>query len=117
MSRNKLGGNVTKSKGKEYFMISVGIDVSKGKSTVCFFKPGGEILVTPFEIAHTKGKLNELADKINSYGEEVRVVLENTGYYHWSVVKVLVERGIFVSAVNPLENEEVLFPKHQKSKK
>ena len=84
-------------------MISVGIDVSKGKSTVCFFKPGGEILVTPFEIAHTKGKLNELADKINSYGEEARVVLENTGYYHWSVVKVLVERGIFVSAVNPLK--------------
>ena len=103
MSRNKLGGNVTKSKGKEYFMISVGIDVSKGKSTVCFFKLGGEVLVTPFEVAHTKGELNELADKINSYGEEARVVLENTGYYHWSVVKVLVERGIFVSAVNPLK--------------
>ena len=84
-------------------MISVGIDVSKGKSTVCFFKPGGEVLVTPFEVAHTKGELNDLADKINSYGEEVRVVLENTGYYHWSVVKVLVERGIFVSAVNPLK--------------
>ena len=103
MSRNKLGGNVTKIKGKGYFMISVGIDVSKGKSTVCFFKPGGEVLVTPFEVAHTKGELNELADKINSYGEEARVVLENTGYYHWSVVKVLVERGIFVSAVNPLK--------------
>ena len=84
-------------------MISVGIDVSKGKSTVCFFKPGGEVLVTPFEVAHTKGELNELADKINSYGEEVRVVLENTGYYHWSVVKVLVDHGIFVSAVNPLK--------------
>ena len=84
-------------------MISVGIDVSKGKSTVCFFKPGGEVLVTPFEVAHTKGELNELADKINSYGEEARVVLENTGYYHWSVVKVLVERDIFVSAVNPLK--------------
>ena len=84
-------------------MISVGIDVSKGKSTVCFFKPGGEVLATPFEVAHTKGELNELADKINSYGEEVRVVLENTGYYHWSVVKVLVERGIFVSAINPLK--------------
>ena len=84
-------------------MISVGIDVSKGKSTVCFFKPGGEVLVTPFEVVHTKGELNELADKINSYGEEVRVVLENTGYYHWSVVKVLVERGIFVSAINPLK--------------
>ena len=26
-------------------MISVGIDVSKGKSTVCIMKPGGEVLV------------------------------------------------------------------------
>ena len=84
-------------------MISVGIDVSKGKSTVCFFKPGGEVLVTPFEVAHNKGELNNLADKINSYREETRVVLENTGYYHWPVVKALVERGIFVSAVNPLK--------------
>lgn len=84
-------------------MISAGIDVSKGKSTVCFFKPDGEVLVTPFEVAHTKDELRQLANRINSYGEEVRVVLENTGYYHWSVVNVLVERGIFVSAVNPLK--------------
>ncbi len=84
-------------------MISVGIDVSKGKSTVCFFKPGGEILVTPFEVEHTKNELVKLADRIVSCGEETRVVLENTGYYHWVVVKVLVERGIFVSAVNPLK--------------
>ena len=84
-------------------MISVGIDVSKGKSTVCFFKPGGEVLITPYEVTHTKDELGQLADRINSYGEEVRVVLENTGYYHWSVVKVLVDHSIFVSAVNPLK--------------
>ena len=84
-------------------MISIGIDVSKGKSTVCFLKPGGEVLKTPFEVSHTKNELNELADKIISYGEEARVVLENTGYYHWQVVKALVERGIFVTAVNPLK--------------
>ena len=84
-------------------MISVGIDVSKGKSTVCFFKPGGEVLITPYEVTHTKDELGQLADRINYYGEEVRVVLENTGYYHWSVVKVLVDHGIFVSAVNPLK--------------
>ena len=34
-------------------MISVGIDVSKGKSTVCIMKPGGEVLETPFEMLHT----------------------------------------------------------------
>ena len=84
-------------------MISVGIDVSKGKSTVCFFKPGGEVLVAPYEVAHTKDELGRLADRINAYGEEIRVILENTGYYHWPVVKFLVECGIFVSAINPLK--------------
>lgn len=39
-------------------MISVGIDVSKGKSTVCFFKPGGEVLITPYEVTHTKDELD-----------------------------------------------------------
>ena len=97
-------------------MISVGIDVSKGKSTVCFFKPGGEVLATPFEVAHNKEELNELADKINSYGEEVRVVLENTGYYHWCVAKVLVERGIFVSAVNPLKMKKFCSQNIRKAK-
>ena len=33
--------------------------------------------------SHTKSELNALADRIISYGEEARVVLENTGYYHW----------------------------------
>lgn len=33
-----LGGNT---------MISVGVDVSKGKSTVCILKPYGEILMAP----------------------------------------------------------------------
>ena len=35
-------------------MISVGIDVSKGKSMVCIMKPGGEVLKTPFEMQHTR---------------------------------------------------------------
>lgn len=38
-------------------MISVGIDVSKGKSTVCIMKPCGEILEPPFDINHTADEL------------------------------------------------------------
>ena len=40
-------------------MISVGIDVSKGKSMVCIMKPGGEVLKTPFEIRHTMSELED----------------------------------------------------------
>ena len=43
-------------------MISVGIDISKGKSTVCLLKPYGEIVCKPFEVQHTEKDLEELAN-------------------------------------------------------
>lgn len=83
-------------------MISVGIDVSKGKSTICILKPGGEVLQSPFEINHTADELENLIALIKSFDEEVRVVLEDTGHYHIPVVAPLVENGIFVCCVNAL---------------
>ena len=83
-------------------MISVGIDVSKGKSTVCIMKPGGEVLKAPFEMLHSMESILALAKLIKSYDEEVRVTLEDTGHYHLPVVTLLVENGIFVSCVNAL---------------
>ena len=45
-------------------MISVGIDVSKGKSTVCILKPYGEIVSKPFNITHTHKDLSELSSML-----------------------------------------------------
>ena len=83
-------------------MISVGIDVSKGKSTVCIMKPCGEILKTPFEINHTADELDSLVSLIKSYDEETRVVLEDTGHYHLPVSTYIASHGIFVCCVNAL---------------
>jgi len=83
-------------------MISVGIDVSKGHSTVSIMKPGGEILAAPFEIIHSIESLLLLANQLKSYEEEVRVVLESTGHYHFPVVTMLVENDIFVTCINSL---------------
>lgn len=80
-------------------MISVGIDVSKGKSTVCIMKPCGEILKAPFEIRHTANELDSLISLIKSYDEETRVVLEDTGHYHLPVSTYLTSHGIFVCCV------------------
>lgn len=84
-------------------MICVGIDVSKGKSTVCILKPGGEVLAPPFEIIHSIESILVLVRRIQSYDEETRVILEATGYYHLPVVTLLVEKGIFVCPVNALQ--------------
>jgi len=83
-------------------MISVGIDVSKGKSTISIMKPKGEILAKPYDILHTMESINALVAKINAYDEEVRVVMEATGHYHLPVLMPLVEKGIFVCCVNSL---------------
>ena len=70
MNFNKLlSGNITKYQKEGFIMISVGIDVSKGKSTVCIMKPCGEILESPFDIGHTADELDSLISLIKSFDE------------------------------------------------
>jgi len=83
-------------------VISVGIDISKGKSTVCIMKPYGEVIRTPYEIKHTEKDLSDLADIILDFDEESRVILEATGAYHLPVLNYLKQKGIFVVVINPL---------------
>lgn len=97
-------------------MISVGIDVSKDKSTVCFLKPCGEVLVTPYDVLHTQGELTALAERIRSYDEETRVILEDTGHYHFPIVKFLLDNGIFVSTVNALRMKKYCSQSIRKAK-
>ena len=82
-------------------MNSVGIDVSKGKSTVCVKRVGEEVL-SPFEINHTASELSELAKLLKSLDGEIRVVMEATGNYHLPIASTLHNAGIFVSVVNPV---------------
>ncbi|WP_271814600.1 IS110 family transposase [Clostridium beijerinckii] len=83
-------------------MISVGIDVSKEKSTVCILKPYGEIVRSPYEITHTESQIAELVSTIKCLDDEVRVIMEATGNYHLPVLSFLKEHGIFVAVINPL---------------
>lgn len=82
-------------------MISVGIDVSKGKSTVCVLKPYGEIVCSPFETQHTEKDLETLHNLLQKLDGEIRIVMEATGIYHLPVLTFLHEKGYFVSVVNP----------------
>ena len=82
-------------------MISVGIDVSKDKSTVCMLRPYGEVVEAPYNIDHTEQALNTLMERIKSFDEDVKVVLEATGGYHQVVVAKLLTSNIFTVVVNP----------------
>lgn len=82
-------------------MISVGIDVSKDKSTVCMLRPYGEVVEAPYNNDHTEQALNTLIERIKSFDEDVKVVLEATGGYHQVVVAKLLTSNIFTVVVNP----------------
>ncbi len=82
-------------------MISVGIDISKDKSMVCMLRPYGEVVEAPYSIDHTEQVLNSLIERIKSFDEDVKVVLEATGGYHQVVVAKLLSAGIFTVVVNP----------------
>lgn len=81
-------------------MNSVGIDISKGRSTVAVMRPFGEVVILPFEVRHTGSELSELARRLKSLDGETRVIMEATGNYHAPVAKLLHDAGLYVSVVN-----------------
>ena len=83
-------------------ITAVGIDVSKGKSTVAVRRPGGEIVMMPFVVLHTAEDLAELTNTLRSIGGEIRVVMEHTGMYWRPIALALKEAGFFVSVVNAI---------------
>ncbi len=83
-------------------MNAVGIDVSKGKSTVAIMRPFGEVIAEPFEVSHTDTELRKLACFLEKLPGETRIVMEYTGSYWQPIAKVLHDAGFFVSAVNAL---------------
>ena len=83
-------------------MNAVGIDVSKGKSTVTIRRPGDVVLMPPRDIPHTKSAINELIKQIQSLDGETKACMEHTGRYYEPLAAWLSDAGIFVSAVNPV---------------
>ena len=87
-------------------MVSVGIDVSKGKSTVCLMRPFGEIVAGPMEITHVDSELKTLVKLLKSLSDDVKVVMEATGVYHLPVLTYLKENGIFTAVINPYQMKQ-----------
>jgi transposase len=80
---------------------AVGIDVSKGRSTVAVLQPGGVVIHKPFDVSHKSSDLRDLARYLGSLNGETRVVMESTGRYHEPIRNALSKAGLFVCAVNP----------------
>lgn len=82
---------------------SVGIDVSMGKSTIAIISTDGEVISEPFEIEHTKSDFNLVLEKIKNIPKDnIKFVMESTGNYCKSLLKIIIDNGYFVTVENPL---------------
>ena len=82
----------------------VGIDISKGKSTVAILSVAGEVIEEPFEITHDLNGLKVLEEKIKNISkDDLKIVMEETGTYHLPVFGYLIDKGYFVVAENALK--------------
>ena len=87
----------------------VGIDISKGKSTVAILSVEGEIIEEPFEITHNIEGLNLLEEKMKIFPKEnIRIVMEETGTYHLPVLGYLLDKDYFVTTENAFKIKKYL---------
>jgi transposase len=102
---------------EENMKYGVGIDVSKGKSTVSILSVEGEVIEEPFEINHDLSKLNLLNEKLFTFSkEDLKIVLEQTGTYHLPILTYLLDKGYCVIAENPLKIKKYLDRNLRKAK-
>lgn len=87
----------------------VGIDVSKGKSTIVILSIEGEVIKESFEIDHDINGLNLLEQNLENIPKEnLKIVMEETGTYHLPILGYLLDKEYFVCAENALKIKKYL---------
>ena len=98
-----------KNRKEKKMKYGVGIDISKGKSTVTIISFVGEVIEEPFEITHDIEGLNLLEEKLKGISkEDLKIVMEETGTYHLPVLGYLLDKEYFVVAENALKIKKYL---------
>lgn len=81
-------------------MLAVGIDVSKSKSAAAILNPDGTVHTKPFEFRHSQPEMDALIRYIKDQNQPVTIPMENTGHYHYPVLKALEAAGLPVCLIN-----------------
>ena len=81
-------------------MLAVGIDVSKSKSAAAILNPDGTVHTKPFEFRHSQPEMDALIRYIKDQNQPVTILMENTGHYHYPVLKALEAAVLPVCLIN-----------------
>ena len=84
-------------------MILVGIDIGKNQHTFSIIDKGtGEILLNPSVFDNNQNGFMFLIKKLSSYSKsEILIGMEDTGHYHFSLLKYLLDNRYTVALINP----------------
>ena len=85
-------------------MILIGIDIGKLSHTFTIVNSeDGEALVVPTNFKNSKEGFDFLYDKMNSYKKEnILIGMEDTGHYHFALLKDLLTKHFNVALINPV---------------
>lgn len=84
-------------------MLAVGIDVSKTKSVAAILNQDGSTHTKPFEFRHNQPEMNAFISFIKEQDQPVTILMENTGHYHYPVLKAFEEAKLQVCLINPYQ--------------
>lgn len=84
-------------------MILVGIDIGKNKHTFSIIDKGtGEILLNPSVFDNNQTRFLYLIQKLSNYAKsELLIGMEDTGHYHFALLKYLLDNQYTVALINP----------------
>ena len=84
-------------------MILVGIDIGKNKHTFSIIeKYSGEILSPPSDFGNNQNGFLFLIKKLDRYAKsELLIGMEDTGHYHFALLKYLLDSRYTVALINP----------------
>ena len=84
-------------------MKLIGIDIGKNKHFFCIMdKDSGEIVSQPASFSNDKEGFDFLLQKIKSYPKNsVLIGMEDTGHYHFALLKYLLDLQYTVALINP----------------
>ena len=81
-------------------MLAVGIDVSKSKSAAAILNPDETVHTKPFEFHHNQPEMDALIRYIKDQNQSVTILMENTGHYHYPVLKAFEKADLPVCLIN-----------------
>ena len=84
-------------------MVLVGIDIGKNKHTFSIIDKGtGEILLNPSVFDNNQTGFLYLVKKLSNYTKsELLIGMEDTGHYHFALLKYLLDNRYTVALINP----------------